>query len=644
MRLLSAWILSFLLIFSLQSTPPDLTPELTKKKIEEILKAHVTFKEPNKELIKRTLSNFLDELDPIKTYLTKKETDRWSNISEQRLNEILIQFKRENFSVFETMYETMVSAITRRNSLEERLAKQPLLKDVQASDFKDLTWAKDEEDLFNRLHKLRSLQLEMADKLDNESKDMLLKRINKRRTSRESEILEDSSEKQTKHVLATVLKAFSSALDSHTMYFTPNEATQFMIQVQQRLFGIGAQLRDDLNGLTIVRLLDGGPALLSTKMKAGDRIIAVNKEPIIGLDIEDAVEKIRGPKGSPVTLTLLRETESVTEEKLEETFDIEIVRDEIVLKETRFEKHIKPFGDGVIAHIKLFSFYQDPNFSSASDIQKALEEIAEEHKIHGVILDLRNNAGGVLPQAVAVCGLFIEKGIVCSIKDHQGRVQHLRNIEGDPYWKGPLVVLTNKGSASASEIVAQTLQDYGRALIIGDKATYGKGSYQTFTLESVANQAKVNPEGEYKVTRGLYYTVSGISPQLNGAQANIVVPGSLSEFEFGEGHGKHPLTPDSIDPNFEDDFSDIHPFHRGRVMRAYKTNLQQKQDFNEDLLSTLTKNSASRIENNPNYQNFLKELKKTEFDIDTFEKFGMNDLQLEETLNIMKDMVLLQSN
>ncbi len=211
----------------------------------------------------------------------------------------------------------------------------------------------------------------------------------------------------------------------------------------------------------------------------------------------------------------------------------------------------------------LFSFYQDSNSSSASDLAAAIENLKKEHNLKGIILDLRNNAGGLLPQAVSVTGLFISKGVVVSVKDNTGQVQHLRNVENRKVWDGPLIVLTARTSASAAEIVAQTLQDYGRAIVIGDPETFGKGTFQTFTLES-ANFGKVNPKGEYKVTRGRYYTVSGKSPQLVGVKADIVVPGIFSEMEIGEKYSKFPVETDEIPPNFDDNLSDVPAIHRSQ--------------------------------------------------------------------------------
>ena len=637
-----SFLISFLFVLFanfIEAKPADLTPSSAHKKALEILKAHVLHKEFTPELAKHTLENFLDELDPIKTYLIESETLKWIEPSADLLNQLVSCFKKGDFHFFQDIHTVMIEAIERRNKLENTLTSLPLKEGVKNSDFKDLKWAKDLSELENRWQSLRNLQLEVSEKLNIETQDQFLKRLNKSRLSRELEITQKSDEERQKQLLVYFLKAFTSALDNHTAYFTPSEASQFIIQVQQRLFGIGAQLRDDLNGFTLVRLLEGGPALEDGTLKVGDRIVAVNKSPVVGMDITDAVELIRGPKGTAVTLTILRDGKTDVES---EKIDIEIIRDEVVLKETRFDTATHPYGDGVIAHISLFSFYQDPNNSSTLDIQKTLEKIKESQKLYGVVLDLRWNAGGLLPQAVEVAGLFIQKGVVVSIKDSSGNIQHLRNFNGNPSWSGPLMVLTNKGSASAAEIVAQTLQDYGRALLVGDPYTWGKGSYQTFTLET-EKLNQINPQGEYKVTRGLYYTVSGKSPQLTGTKVDLLVPGALAEAEIGESFSKFPIKNDEIPSNFTDNLSDIHPFHRGKMMKMYKNNKQQQVDLYGKYLPILSTNSQKRIAENKDYQNFIRDTQKSSENDTSPYLYGQNDLQLEETFNIMKDLILLSN-
>ena len=625
---------------AIYSRPPELTPKDTQKKINELLRAHVKYKTISKELVKRSLELFLEELDPIKTYLIEDEVISWTNPSETLLEDVQNKMSTGDYSHFEEIYNVMTSSISRRNDLEKLIESEQFEGKVNQEVFRDIKWTKSELELKERLLHLRALQQEAAENLDTETKAKLHQKLKKRRVNREADILCQSKHERKAQVQAYILKAFSASLDSHTTYLTPKEANQFMIQVQQKLFGIGAQLKDNLNGFAIVRLLEGSPAMLSNKLKVGDRIIAVNKEPVVGLDIIEAVDLIRGPKGTKVSLTILRETQDDTNKV--DKFDIEITRDEIVLKDTRFESTTIPYGGGVIAHIKLHSFYQDQNSSSAKDIKESIEKIKSEHNLLGVVLDLRNNAGGILAQAVSVSGLFISKGIVVSVKDNSGRVQHLRNFDANLSWDGPLIVAINKASASASEIVAQSLQDFGRALIVGDSSSFGKGSYQSFTLES-AHGPKVNPQGEYKVTRGIYYTVSGKSPQLHGVHSDIVVPGAFSELEIGESYSKFPLDGDEIKANFDDDLSDVHPLHRGKMKRLYKHNLQERLTTYQPLKEILSLNSAKRIELNQNYQNFLTEIKKSDPSVDEIESFGQNDLQIEESFNIMKDLIFLLS-
>jgi carboxyl-terminal processing protease len=632
------FLLSLLLLFSLlEGKPPELSPRDARVKIEEILRAHATHHILTTELIERSFQNFIEELDPSKTYFIESEIVKWTKPSPELLSKALEEYKSEGFATFQEIYTTMVKAIERRNTIETKLKTATPPQGVQPSEFKDISWSKDEADLESRLLKIKSLHIETAEKYDPDTKATFFQRVDKRRLNHEQELVSDSPEHQFQMVLAFALKAISSALDSQTNYFTPSEANQFMMQVHQRLFGIGAQLRDDLNGFSIVRILDGGPAQ-DSKLKIGDKIIAVNKEPVVGMDITEAVEYIRGPLGTPVDLTVLRKTpDGTAEEKLE----IEIIRGEVILKETRLESKYEPFGKGVIGIIRLHSFYQDSKYSSSSDLLQAINDLRKEHELKGIILDLRNNAGGLLPQAVSVAGLFMSKGVVVSVKDNTGQIQRLRNIDSKVAFDGPLIILTNRLSASAAEIVAQTLQEYGRAIIVGDAETYGKGTFQTFTLES-ANFGKVNTKGEYKVTRGRYYTVSGKSPQLVGVSADVVVPGLFSEMEIGEKYSKYPLETDQIASSFDDDLSDVPAIHRNQVMKLYKFNLQPILTTYTTLLPMLKTNAEWRLKSNKNYQNFMTELAKKEFSAEPTGIFGQTDLQLAETLNLMKDLLSLQ--
>lgn len=634
-------ILFCFLAFMCEGKLPDLSPQDVTIKAKEIMKAHASHKKLTPLLAKRILNNYLENLDVNKTYFIESDIEQWVNPSDALLEQIIDDYNHGNFSTFEKIQDTFIRAIERRRLLEQKINYQDLPTHVRAEEFKDMSWAKSEEELANRLKRIRALQIETAAKLNEDMREKSMQRIAKRQAKYEEDMMASDPVERQHLILSQVLKATASSLDAHTAYFTPGEATQFMINVQQRLYGIGAQLRDDINGFSVVKIVEGGPAAIGKQLKVKDRIVAVNGEPVVGMDISDAVDLIRGEANTSVVLTVIRETKGPDGTPKEEKLDISILRGEVVLKETRYKSSYEPYGNGMIGYLKLYSFYQDRDSSSAADLEQEINKLKKEHHLEGLILDLRYNSGGLLSQAVAVTGLFITKGIVVSIKDENGRIQHLRDLDGTMAWDGPLIVLVNRMSASASEIVAQTLQDYGRAIVVGDDHTFGKGSYQTFTL-ATTEPDQVDPQGEYKVTRGRYYTVSGKTPQLTGVLADIMVPGPLSETEIGERFAKYPLENDYIRSNFSDDLSDIPFLQRDKIRKLYKFGLQDKLDTYMPYLEKLKDNSITRLANNRNYQNMLKEIKKKDDnDSDVVENFGQNDLQLEEAYNIMKDLILM---
>jgi len=606
-------------------------------KMQEIMRGHATYKTMSPVLAKRSLDNFIALLDPYKTYFLEGEIDRWLRPSDALLNQITKDFEYSKFPQYEEIFNLMQPAIERRNRFEERIKTENLPKDVQAKEFKDLTWCKTDDELYTRLARMRSLQASAAEKMDPEFRTLALQRLQKVRLKYEEDILTKDKKLRSQLFCTDLLKAMASSLDAHTLYFTPGEASQFLTSVQQRLSGIGVQLRDDVDGFTVTSIIEGGPADQTKELKLKDKIIAVDHEPVLGLDGTEVVERIRGKDGSEVVLTVLRDT-SVGDKKQQEKKDVTLERGEVIIKEGRLQQSVEPFGDGVIATLTLHSFYQDLESSSSQDLAKAFNSIAKENKVRGVILDLRMNPGGLLPQAVDVVGLFIKKGIVASIKDENGNVQHIRDIDSNRIWDGPLIVLVDRLSASAAEIVAQALQDYGRALVIGDDHTYGKGSFQTFTLTTQGNGA-VDPHGEYKVTRGRYYTVSGKTPQLVGVQSDIVVPGELSFMEVGEEYAKYPLENDSIPPNFEDTLSDVPFFQRERIRRLYQFDTQEPITKYKGFTEQLRRNSAQRISNDKLFQNFIENMKHIDNGIQ--EPMINVDFQMQEALNVMKDLIWL---
>ncbi len=632
-------LLAFLLYVDIGAKLPELTPASTSTKVNEILKMHATHKQLTPELIRRILQNYIEEIDPNKTYFLESDIHQWLHPSDELVEKVLEGYSKSDFSEFANIEAVMIKAIERRHRIEKQINMQNLPKKVNVKEFKDSKWSTSEAELLNRLEKIRALQIEASEKLSDDVKEKGLQRIAKHQQKYEEQFLTTDKTQRERLMLSNVLKATASALDTHTAYFTPDEAEQFMITVQQRLSGIGAQLRDDLNGFTVTKIVEGSPSAIGKELKVKDRIIAVNGEPVVGMDIIDVVGLIRGKENTSVTLTVIREIKE-DDNTREKKMDIVVKRGDVVLKESRYEYSYEPFGKGVIGYLRLFTFYQDSESSSASDLLKAIQDIKRNHNVEGIILDLRYNTGGLLSQAVEVAGLFITKGTVVSIRDSTGTIQHLRDLDGKMAWDGPLIVLINRATASASEIVAQTLQDYGRALIIGDDHSYGKGSFQTFTLNT-ANDAKVNPQGEFKVTRGRYYTVSGKTPQLTGVLSDVVIPGALSEIDIGESFAKYPLQNDKIKENYDDDLADIPFTQREKIRLLYKFDLQKKLATYEPFAATLKTNSSYRIEHNKSYQTFLTELRAEQSTGEETETGVAVDFQLMEAYNVMKDLILL---
>ncbi len=630
-------IFLFVLLIPIEVTAKTapLKPDDIHVKVNELLFNHVSDKSLNTKIMERALNNFVDYLDPLKMYFTQEEIQPYLEPSEKVLKNTLASFYKSDFSRFETIYQSMLQCIERRNAFEKELENAAFIDEVSLHDQDENTWCKNTEELKNKLLKVKSIQHKISQKFEDDFKDKFFALLHKRRMWREQEIKGEKLEDQPAIVYSFVLKSIASALDSQTDYFTPSEAKAMMSLVQQRLLGVGVKLMDDLTGFKILEIIDGGPAFKQGGIKINDKIIAVDEEPVMGMDIHQAVQLIQGAEGSVVKLTLLRPSEHADQE--DQTLNVTITRGAVVIEDTRLQAFTEPFGDGSIAHLILHGFYQDPSSSSSQDLYQKIAELKKEHHLKGIILDLRNNGGGLLSQAISISSFFMDNGIVASTKQYDGSLVHYRSEVGQKLWDGPLVILMNRASASSAEIVAQCLQDYGRALIVGDEQSFGKGTYQITSI--VPEKGEVNPLGEYKVTQGLYYTVSGKTPQLVGVSADIVVPGYLSQTEYGEQYSKYPLSNNSIEPNYNDQMFDIMPWRRERQKKNYLKNIQKKTDYFSKHIETLRENSKLRISANPDYQSFIRSLEKDSSHEANFH--AQNDLQLHEGFNIIKDLIYL---
>ena len=314
--------------------------------------------------------------------------------------------------------------------------------------------------------------------------------------------------------------------------------------------GIGARLQKRMDEITITELISGGSAWRQDKLEVGDAIMKVRQEDeeeavnVVGMRLDDAVKLIKGPKGSNVILTLKKVDGTIE--------DLSIPRDEILLEET-YAKSTKVVKDGVTFGVinlpKFYIDFQDYNSrNAATDVKKEIELLKTEG-MEGLVLDLRNNGGGSLKTVVDIGGLFIDKGPIVQVRSTGDDKEVLEDKQRGIEWDGPLVILVNELSASASEILAAAMQDYKRAIVIGSKQTYGKGTVQNIVDLNRMIKANTNGDmGAFKFTTQKYYRINGGSTQLEGVKSDVVVPGRFSYIEMGEREQDNPLEWDEIEP------------------------------------------------------------------------------------------------
>lgn len=397
-------------------------------------------------------------------------------------------------------------------------------------------------------------------------------------------------------VLQVYLSALAHVYDPHSDYLGREQLETFAIGMNLSLFGIGAELRMSEDGYcTINRLLPGGPAVKSGKLKEKDRIVAVaqsNQPPVdvVDMNLSKAVQLIRGPKGTEVRLTVIPAAGDSSSREV-----ITLTRAEIPLEEQAAKAKIieYPGTDDVkqrLGVIDLPSFYAsfDPNRtrekseakSTTADVRRLLEKLKKED-VSGVVLDLRRNGGGSLEEAIRLTGLFIKKGPVVQVQDARGQREIEYDNDPEVVYDGPLVVLTSKFSASASEILAGALQDYGRAVIVGEASTHGKGTVQSVNpLQPYLSFSRINTDpGALKLTIKKFYRASGASTQLKGVTPDIVLPSLFNESkEIGESSLDNPLPWDTIESAKYEYLNRVEPY-LGLLQKMSADRVDKDQDF-----------------------------------------------------------------
>ncbi|EEQ92817.1 tail-specific protease [Brucella intermedia] len=578
------------------------SPAILKPSPEQVQAAHLTAEFLTRfhyrpiplddALSVRIMNRFIDSLDPDRLIFLQADVDKFLTGSKEIDDAIDRQDLTIPFSIFNVYQMRIIERMTFARGLLKQnfdFSKQEEFSIVRDKE----PWPRsnaESDDLWRKRVKNDWLRLKLVGKDDATIRKTLDKRY------------ENSIERTYKYksddAFQSFMAAYTTSVDPHTDYFGVKASAEFDISMKLSLVGIGAVLQERDDYTTIRELVAGGPAQSSGKLAVGDRIIGVGQgkdgpiKEVIGMRLDEVVQMIRGDKGSVVRLDILPADAGADGKH----HVITLVRDKISLDKQAAKKTILPVKDGDVTRkigvITLPAFYEDiqarrkgdKNYKSASrDVAKLIAELKQD-KVDGVLVDLRNNGGGSLSEAIDLTGLFVGKGPVVQQRNANGEVKVESDNLPTPAWKGPLGVLINRGSASASEIFAAAIQDYGRGVVIGEPS-FGKGTVQTVVdLDEVANNPK--PEyGELKFTVAQFFRVDGGTTQLRGVTPDISLPGLFDLKLVGESSFDNALPWSQVSAakyKASDDIKALLPklqnLHDERVQKS-----REFQDFVEDV-------------------------------------------------------------
>jgi len=521
-------------------------------------KGHYDPSELDDAFSEEVYDDFIQSLDPLKRYFLA------SDVKEFEVYKIDIddQLKNKDLTFFNLVYTRLTQRIEEGKVIYAEVLSQPFdynKKETINAEYDQLKYAVSKKELKDRWRKQLKFStisnyydlIEDNGKTDETPKSE--KELEEKARTTSKTALDDyfniADDLERKDYFAMFLTTVVEEFDPHTNYLAPPDRDRFDLRMSGKLEGIGARLQKKNDYIEIVALISGGPAWRGEEVEVGDAILKVKQDDedeavsIVGMRIDDAVKLIKGPKGTRVTLTLKRVDGAIE--------DVEITRDVVELEETYaksavIEKEAKNYG---LINLPQFYFDMDDykKRNAASDIKKEIESLKEQG-MEGLVLDLRNNGGGSLKTAVDIGGLFIKNGPIVQVSSAGSKKEVLKDRDDEIVWDGPLVILVNELSASASEILAAAMQDYKRAIIIGSKQTYGKGTVQNvIDLNQWLRKNDMGDMGALKLTTQKFYRVNGGSTQLEGVKSDVVMPDRYSYIDVGERDYDNPLPYDKID-------------------------------------------------------------------------------------------------
>lgn len=509
----------------------------------------------------KVYDDFLERLDPSKRYFLQSDIDEFSAFR----TKIDDQINNEDLTFFFLVYKRLMQRTEESKFYYKEILKNKFNFEVEETlevDPEKIPYAKTKNDLINLWNKqlkynaLTRFYDKMSDEEDKykadstyvkKPTDSLEIEVREATLTNMNDLYERIDELTYSDWFATFINSIAETFDPHTTYFDPNVKKQFDISMAGKLEGIGARLQKKNDYTKVDELISGGPAWKSGQLEVGDIILKVaqgNEEPIdiVGMRLDHAIEFIKGKKGTEVRLTV---------KKIDGTIKIvSIIRDIVELDETFVKSSIiKKDGRtfGVINLPKFYIDFDEKNFrNSTTDMAQEIERLKKEN-VEGILLDLRNNGGGSLQTAIEISGLFINKGPIVQVKYRDAKPDVKNDNDPKIQWNGPLVVLVNELSASASEIFAAAMQDYQRAVIIGGKQTYGKGTVQSVVDLNKYHNLKEDL-GALKITIQKFYRINGGSTQMEGVHSDIMLPSRYSYMEIGERDSKNALKFDKVAP------------------------------------------------------------------------------------------------
>ena len=540
-------------------------PDKDKLLIEVITfvleRGHFDPKQLNDSFSEEVFESYIDRLDPLKRYFYQSDIDEFQKYK----YEIDDQLKARDITFFNLTYDRLIKRIEETKSIYDEILSKPFDYTIDEEifvDYVDESFVKNKKDMKDRWRKqLKYLSISNYDELLNEQEKVSAEEkqtleeieLKSREETKKSVDMfyEDYLEDLTRNDwFAIYLNAIVEENDPHTSYLAPRDKELFDQMISGKLEGIGARLSKRMDNIKVVELISGGPAWRSNELEVGDFILKVKQEDeeqpvnIVGMRMDDAIKLIKGPKGTKVTLTVKKVDGTIE--------DITITRDIVEIEETYVKSSTVEKDGKTYGVINLPSFYADFNDSegrnAASDVKLEIDRLKKQG-MEGLVLDLRNNGGGSLQAVVDLAGLFIEDGPVVQVRSTGQPKDVLFDEDKSITWDGPLVILVNELSASASEILTAAMQDYKRAIIIGSKQTFGKGTVQRlFDLNAVLRNSDHDDLGSLKLTIQKYYRINGGSVQLEGVKSDVVVPDRFSYIDIGEKDQENPLPWDKIDP------------------------------------------------------------------------------------------------